>query len=198
MGLLLAKQRVYLRNIVMTNIPDEMISISPKATVPVLLLDDGSVIDESLDVMIWALNKSDPNYLLFDSESEMFYEMMGLINRNDSCFVQALNKYKAASRYHDIDEVYYREQCEVFISELEQRLTNHYYLMTDTPSLADYAILPFMRQFSRVDRKWYNKLHYPKLQGWLENHYQNPIFSKVMKKYPLWLDTKESIMFGRD
>jgi len=196
MGLLLAEQKVMLRDIVMTNIPGEMVAVSAKGTVPVLLFDDGSVIDESLDIMLWALKQSDPNNLLSDLEENTFSDMMDFIRRNDSEFVEALNKYKAASRYHDVDEVYCRQHCEVFINDLEQRLMKYDFLMGAMPCLADYAILPFIRQFSRVDRKWYLQAPYPKLQKWLDKHYQNPMFSKAMKKYPQWLDNKEPIVFG--
>lgn len=195
-GLLLAKQSVMLRDIVMINIPKEMFTASPKGEVPVLVLDDGSVIDESLDIMIWALNKNDPNNILFNHIPNSHQEMLGLISRSDHEFVAALKKYKAASRYHDSEEILCREQCEVFIAYLEELLTQHKYFMSNTESLADYAILPFIRQFSRVDRKWYLQAPYPKLRQWLEAHYQNSLFSKVMKKYPQWLETKESIIFG--
>jgi len=198
LGLLLAKQTVMLRDIVMKTIPDEMLAVSPKGTVPVLLLDDSTVIDESLDVMIWALNQSDPNNLLYSDKSNAYEEMLLLIKRNDTEFVETLNKYKAASRYHDSNEARCRQQCEPFIGYLEQCLTRHNYLMGDSPSLADYAILPFIRQFSRVDRQWYLQAPYPKLQQWLEKHYQNPLFSKAMAKYPQWLECKEDILFGSE
>lgn len=198
MGLLLAKQPIMLRDIVMKNIPSEMLAISPKGTVPVLLLNDSSVLDESLDIMVWALNQSDPNNLLYNHEPNAYQAMINLINRNDSEFVEVLNKYKAASRYHDVDEVSCRKQCEPFIVFLEQCLTKHEFLIGATSSLADYAILPFIRQFSRVDRKWYVQAPYPNLQRWLDRHYQNPLFSKAMTKYPQWLDTKESIIFGSE
>ena len=194
-GLLLAKQSVILRDIVMTNIPYEMLAASSKGEVPVLVLDDGSVIDESLDIMIWALKQSDSDNLLYLQQSNIYQEMISLIDRSDNEFVNALKKYKAASRYHDSEEIMCREQCEVFINDLEKRLTKHEFFMGDSASLADYAILPFIRQFSRVDRKWYLRAPYPKLRKWLERHYQNPIFSKAMKKYPQWLETKESILF---
>ena len=132
MGLLLADQKVMLRDIVMTNIPREMFAVSAKGTVPVLLFDDGSVIDESLDIMIWALKQSDPNNLLSDLEENIFFDMIDLIRRNDREFVEALNKYKAASRYHDVDEVCCRQHCELFISDLEQRLMKYNFLMGAT------------------------------------------------------------------
>ena len=194
-GLLQAKQPVILRDIVMKNIPKEMLDASPKGEVPVLVFEDSSVIDESLDIMIWALNQSDPNNLLFNQQPNTYQGMLDLINRNDNEFVDALKKYKAASRYHDSEEINCRQQCEPFIVYLEQRLAKHDYIFGDTASLADYAILPFIRQFSRVDRKWYLQAPYPNLRRWLERHYQNPMFSKAMKKYPQWLDKKESILF---
>ena len=197
-GLLQAKQPVMLRDIVMKNIPKEMLIASPKGEVPVLVFEDSSVIDESLDIMIWALKQSDPNNLLFNHQPNTFQNMLDLINRNDTEFVDALKKYKAASRYHDNAEISYRQDCEPFIADLEQCLTKHDYFFGATPSLADYAILPFIRQFSRVDRKWYLQAPYPNLQRWLERHYQNPLFSKAMKKYPQWLDTKKSILFGNE
>lgn len=197
-GILQAKQPVMLRDIVMKNIPKEMLDASPKGEVPVLVFEDSSVIDESLDIMIWALNQSDPGNLLFNQQPNTYQDMLDLINRNDNEFVDALKKYKAASRYHDSAEINCRQQCEPFISYLEQRLAKHDYIFGDSASLADYAILPFIRQFSRVDRKWYLQDPYPNLQHWLERHYQNPIFSKAMTKYPQWLDKEESILFGAE
>lgn len=194
-GLLQAKQPVILRDIVMKNIPKEMLDASPKGEVPVLVFEDSSVIDESLDIMIWALNQSDPSNLLFNHQTNTYQDMLDLINRNDNEFVDALKKYKAASRYHDSEEINCRQQCEPFIGYLEQCLTKHDYIFGNTVSLADYAILPFIRQFSRVDRKWYLQAPYPNLQRWLERHYQDPIFSKAMTKYPQWLENKESVLF---
>ncbi len=196
MGILLAQQVVLLRDIVMTNIPHEMFIASTKGEVPVLVIDNNSVIDESLDIMVWALNQNDPDNLLYSHQKNAFEYMLTLINRSDNEFVDALKQYKAASRYHDNAEIECRQQCEVFIGYLENCLEKHEYIFGNTPSLADYAILPFIRQFSRVDRKWYLQSPYPKLRAWLEKHYQNPLFSKAMKKYPQWLDIKEDIIFG--
>jgi len=195
LGLLLAKQPAMLRDVVTANLPTEMLAVSPKGTVPVLLLDDSSVIDESLDIMIWALNQNDPNNLLFNEQPNAFPAMLTLINRNDNEFVVSLEKYKVAARYHDIAEIYYRQQCELFIYHLEQRLTKQDFFMGNSPSLADYALLPFIRQFSRVDRRWYLKAPYPNLQRWLTTHYQNPLYSKAMTKYPRWLDNHEAFLF---
>ncbi|PSU34586.1 glutathione S-transferase [Photobacterium lutimaris] len=199
--LLLAQQPVMLRDVVTVNLPDDMLKASPKGTVPVLVCDDSSVIDESLDIMIWALKQSDPSNLLLSDRPNAHQIMMALINRNDAEFVVSLDKYKIASRYHHNDVVDYREQCVRFISDLEQRLTKHDYFMGNKPSLADYAILPFISQFSRVDRCSYLKsglnTPYPNLQRWLTAHYQNPLYSTAMTKFPLWLDSHEEFLFGR-
>ena len=195
LGLLLAQQSVILRDIVMTNIPDEMFAASAKGTVPVLVFENSKVIDESLDIMLWALTENDPANLLYSQNEAILSNMLALIERSDNEFVKALNKYKAASRYHDDNLDEYRQQCEPFIKHLEHCLTKHRFIMGEKASLADYAILPFIRQFSRVDKKWYLQSPYPKLRAWLERHYQNPVFSKVMKIYPQWLETKEEIIF---
>lgn len=166
MGLLLAKQTVTLRDVIMKDKPEEMLAASPKATVPVLVLNNGSVIDESLDIMLWALNKNDSFNLLYSHRPNMLAEMLALIQQNDNLFVDALKKYKAASRYHDIEKGTYREQCEEYIKLLEQRLKQHQYIMGDKPCLVDYAVLPFIRQFSRVERQWYLQAPYPSLQRW--------------------------------
>ena len=197
-GVLLAKQSVLLRDIVITNIPTEMFAASAKGEVPVLVLNDGSVIDESLDIMLWALNKSDPDNLLYSQQPKVIDEMLTLINRSDTEFVEALKKYKAASRYHDDSEISCRQQCKPFIEYIENSLTKHKYIFGETPSLADYAILPFIRQFSRVDRKWYLQSPYPKLRLWLERHYDNPLFSKAMKKHTQWLENKEPVLLGSE
>jgi len=197
-GLLLAKQSVWLRDIVMTNIPAEMLAVSAKGTVPVLVFNDSSVIDESIDIMLWALNKNDPDNLLYSHRANTYSTIIELIKQNDTEFVRVLNKYKAAARYHDVNEASCRQHCESFIGYLEDNLTQHKFLIGNNPSLADYAILPFIRQFSRVDRKWFVQAPYPNLRCWLEWHYQNSAFTKAMTKYPQWLDTNASILFGSE
>lgn len=196
MGLLLAKQPVMLREVVMNALPMEMLSASPKGTVPVLQFDDSSVIDESLNIMIWALHQNDPNNVLCHEQPDLFPIMLNLINRNDNEFTVSLEKYKAASRYHDIDEVHYRQQCEIFIFHIEQQLIKHHYLMGTRPSLADYALLPFIRQFSRVDRKWYLTAPYPNLKRWLIKQYENPLYSKSMRKDLPWIKNHHAYLFG--
>lgn len=199
-ALLLAKQTVYLRPIVMSNKPAEMLQASPKATVPVLIVkaDDDSiqVIDESLDIMVWALRQNDPLNLLYKESPENLTQMLELIEYSDTEFVSRLKKYKAASRYRDENLESIRKDCEPFLAELENRLTIHDYFMGDTLSLADYALLPFIRQFSRVERQWFHQTPYENLQEWLKHHYANPLYSKAMTKHPLWLNSGEEVLLA--
>ncbi|KAB2824770.1 glutathione S-transferase [Aliivibrio finisterrensis] len=196
LAILHAQQTVVLRDIDMNNKPEEMLSISPKGTVPVLLLGDGSVIDESLDVMVWALTQSDPNNLLYSHDETKFTQMLDVINQSDNEFVDALQKYRAASRYHDTNEVECRERCCEWLMTIEKALSQHAYIIGETPSLVDYAILPFIRQFSRVDKKWYAQAPLPYLRAWLVNHYNDPTFSKAMFTHPKWQKGSEKIIFG--
>ena len=196
LGILHAHQTVVLRDIDMKNKPEEMLLISPKGTVPVLQLSDGNIIDESIDVMVWALTQSDPNNLLYSHDKQKLPRMLELIHRSDHEFVHALQKYRAASRYHDSNEEECRDDCCEWLMEIERALTKHAYIMGETPSLVDYAILPFIRQFSRVDKKWYGQSPLPYLRSWLVNHYNDPTFSKAMFTHPKWKKGADDVMFG--
>ena len=196
LGILHAQQTVVLRDIDMKNKPEEMLSVSPKGTVPVLLLGDSTVIDESLDVMVWALNQSDPSNLLYSHDETKLTQMLVFIHQSDTEFVDALQKYRAASRYHDTNEVECRERCCEWLMTIELALSQHTYIMGETPSLVDYAILPFIRQFSRVDKKWYAQAPLPYLRAWLVNHYNDPTFSKAMFTHPKWHKGADEIIFG--
>lgn len=204
LGLFLAKQTVFLRAIVLKDKPPELLAASAKGTVPVLVINqqpeevdsEVMVIDESLDIMLWALNKHDPQNLLYRDTPEALPEILGLIRRNDQEFITALDKYKCAKRYHDEAQLFYRQQCELFITHLEQRLNNHDFFMGKTPSLADYAILPFIRRFAKVDRQWYLQSSYPNVQRWLKEQLQQPLFTKVMAKHPLWQGQQKECLFA--
>ena len=200
LAILLARQTVLLRPILMQNKPAEMLALSPKGTVPVLVLENESkkhVIDESLDIMLWALNQSDPENLLYSHDADALAEMLQIIHENDEQFKQVLEQYKRAKRFHGNDEEHCRLLCEPFIQRLEYRLTQNEFLMGATPSLLDYSLLPFIRQFSRVNRPLYLQGPYTHLQRWLNYHLQSRLFSRAMFKYPLWLDSHEECIFGQ-
>ena len=147
-----AKQTILLRDLVLSNKPSEMIAVSPKASVPVLVLANGSVIDESLAVMLWALQATDPDDLLHRQEEGALSEMLLLINKFDNDFKTCLEAYKCAKRYQEDNIAQCRAVCEQYIKQLEQRLTEHRFLMSDKESLADIALVPFIRQFARIER----------------------------------------------
>jgi len=200
LAILMSQQSVLIRAIVMKNKPAELLALSPKGTVPVLVLgtEPGTqVIDESLDIMLWALNLSDPDNLLYAEDAKALPEMLTIINDNDQQFKPNLERYKRAKRFHGDDEEACRLQCEPFIQSLEQRLSQHPFLMGSTPSLLDFALLPFLRQFSRVNRQHYRDGPYTHLQHWLKQHLQSQLFAKAMLQYPLWLETHEENSLGK-
>jgi glutathione S-transferase len=182
MAIVYASINFELREVSLANKPASMLAISPKGTVPILQLSDG-VIDESLEVIGWALEQSDPdNWLALDSQSEQ----QALIAENDNQFKQWLDKYKYWDRYPQQSQQDYRMNAEIFISTLEQRLENSLYLFGDKIRVADIAIFPFIRQFAFVDKPWFDQSNYPSVQRWLNQFLQSDLFNQVMQKHILW------------
>jgi glutathione S-transferase len=198
LAILLAQQRVQIRAITMKDKPSDMLQASPKGTVPVLIVDEDLVVDESLDIMLWALDRNDPENLLYKHDSTALPEMLKAIAENDTEFKPNLEKYKRAKRFHGDDLENCRLECEPFIQNLEQRLSQHEFLMGETPSLLDYALLPFIRQFSRVNKAEFAHDRYTNLRQWLRYHLQSRLFSRAMFKYPLWLDSYEICLLGEN
>ena len=192
-----AQQIVMLRDIVLSNKPAEMITASPKATVPVLVLANTKVVEESLAIMLWALNETDPDNLLQSHNEHELSAMLNLIKSFDHDFKVCLEQYKCAKRYRESNIIECRVECEQFMQTLEDRLNRNSFLISNTESLADIALLPFIRQFARVERQWYLQSPYPKVRQWLNNYLQSPMFTKVMAKYPLWLDDHQVVLFGK-
>jgi glutathione S-transferase len=191
-----ANQTVLLRDLVLSNKPAEMIAVSPKGTVPVLVLADETVIEESLDIMLWALRETDPNDLLYSQKDDDLSTMLSLINLFDTDFKTCLEQYKCAKRYQEDNVIECRAVCEQYIQQLEQRLEAHTFLISGKESLADIALIPFIRQFARIERQWYLQSPYPMLRQWLNRYLQSAIFTKVMAKHPLWVDEQKAILFG--
>lgn len=155
--------------------PAEMLALSPKGTVPVLVCADGRVIEQSLEIMRWALAQYDPdNWLGPDSAA--------LIEENDQVFKVNLDRYKYAIRYPEQPMEHYRTQGAVFLQRLEVLLEQTPYLAGDTLSLADIALAPFVRQFAHVDRDWFEQAPYPRLNTWLEQFLASELFTAVMAK----------------
>ncbi|MCY7389356.1 MAG: glutathione S-transferase [Burkholderiales bacterium] len=168
------------------NKPQEMLSLSPKGTVPVLQLADGRVIDESLDIMRWALSIHDPAGWM-NSDAESAAEAMLLIDENDGSFKRLLDRYKypgcgqPESLAHSREP--YRDEAGRFLRTLSSRLAKHKFLMSESMSLADAAIVPFVRQFAQVDRAWFDATYGGPLAAWLESLVRSPLFENVMQKH---------------
>ncbi|MUJ18836.1 glutathione S-transferase [Aliivibrio fischeri] len=188
LGIVQSNKTVHLREIILKNKPESMLQASPKGTVPVLINNKGKVIDESLDIMKWSLEGSE---LLLSATNEMFQ----LIRENDDIFKSWLDKYKYADRYPEYSEIYYREQGELFLNKLEQRLTTSPMLFSKQYSFADLAILPFIRQFAFVDIHWFRQSKYKNLQRWLFEFIESELFNSIMNKYPTWLDSHQEFIF---
>jgi len=158
--------------------PAQMLALSPKGTVPVLVLPDGRVIDESLDIMLWALRQRDPLGML-----QGFSDEAGeLIKRNDGEFKQALDRYKYPERYPEFSTSEYRVQGEVVLKDLNARLHRCNYLLGNNEGIADLALMPFIRQFAQVDRAWFDASSYIQLQIWLRGREESELFVGVMRK----------------
>ncbi|WP_433765684.1 glutathione S-transferase [Pseudomonas putida] len=161
--------------------PAEMLALSSKGTVPVLSVD-GRVIDESLDIMRWALAQNDPQDWLLKADPQGPERIAALIEENDQAFKVHLNRYKYAERYPEQPMEAYRAEGEVFLRKLDELLADRAYLLTDHPSLADVALMPFIRQFAHVDREWFAQTPYQRLQGWLQRFLESELFTSIMKK----------------
>jgi glutathione S-transferase len=177
---------VQLREVILSNKPKSMLAYSPKATVPVLVLPDQTVIDESRDVIHWALSINDPDNWLPDENALTMAEQ--LIDENDVSFKQTLDKYKYHVRHPQQSAEVYRAEGEVFLKTLDVRLHETKYLLNSKISMADVAIFPFVRQFAHVDKGWFDHTPYVKLQAWLEGFLQSDLFASVMRKHPVWED----------
>jgi glutathione S-transferase len=189
MALLNSGIKVELREVDINDMPDEAINISAKATVPILVLADGTFIDESWDIVKWALAQNDPDNWLgktAESSSEFLLDAEMLIETNDFSFKEDLDHYKYADRYPEKSEQEYRAACEEFIEELEEKLTDSQYLLGDDMTLADIGVFPFIRQFSQVDKDWFDQSSYPKVQRWLNEIIQSSLFQQVFQKHEIW------------
>jgi len=157
--------------------PAEMLALSPKGTVPVLCVG-GRVIEESLEIMQWALAQHDPDDWLLKGDPRV----LDLITENDQVFKHHLNRYKYAERYPEQPMEHYRAEGEVFLQTLEGLLAENDYLLAEQLSLADVALAPFVRQFAHVDREWFAGTPYRQLQAWLQRFLESPLFIAVMAK----------------
>ena len=186
MAIWASQLQVEIREVELKNKPSTMLEISPKGSVPVLQLPDGTVIEQSLEIMQWALGISDP--LQWLPAPKLMPLVDRLISANDTEFKKNLDRYKYPIRFPEAESTEARARGEVFLAELDALLTQHTYLVSDFLSIADIAIFPFVRQFSSVEPLWFQALSYKKLQGWLEGLVVTPCFEAVMRKYEPWVE----------
>lgn len=188
--------QVNLREIDLKNKPQEMLTCSAKGTVPILELANGTVIDESRDIMFWALEKHDPEQWLPIENTTSINLINSLLDDNDFVFKNWLDRYKYADRYPEQTAEHYRNQGEKFLTTLESRLSTHRFLVSDSLSISDIAIFPFIRQFAFVDSDWFEQSDYQYLQVWLNHFLQSTLFLSVMEKYPPWNKSAEPVIFS--
>ena len=194
LALFISNTKCELREVLLKAKPEQLIKISKKGTVPVLQLAPKKIIDESLDIMVWALKNHDPgNWLPKDTIT--MEDTLSLINNCDSEFKHNLDRYKYGPRFNVEDTSIHRGICETFIKDLNNRLHDHTYLMGDTASLADYAIVPFIRQFANTDGEWFYNTPYPLAHKWLDKLLASDLFLSIMTKYDPWHEGQTPIYF---
>lgn len=194
MGLFAAGIEVELREIVLRAKPAHMLDISPKGTVPVLQLTDGTVLEESLDIMLWALRQKDPEGWLGPDKGNLD-EMLTLIEEIDGSFKHHLDRYKYATRYEGADEMVHRSLALVALAPLVARLERTRNLFGERISLADIALFPFIRQFANTDRSWFDESVPDVVRMWLESHEQSELFASIFQKWPAWQEGDEATLF---
>jgi glutathione S-transferase len=176
---------VELREVVLKEMPASLLAVSPKGTVPVLVLPDGEVIEESRDIMVWALAQNDPDGWLSASTADIA-EINALLDENDDDFKAELDRYKYAVRHPEYPADHYRDLGTRFLEKLEGRLGRGDYLLGDHLSMADVGVFPFVRQFAHVDTVWFDVAPYPHVQRWLAGLLATDLFTGVMGKYRQW------------
>lgn len=191
--------QVQLREILLKNKPEHMLMLSPKGTVPVMQLPDGEVLEESQDIVFYALNNMAQKHMP-TSNDKQWLQSQQASTRNwlracDDEFKPWLDKFKYADRFPEHNEAWYREQACQFLNHLEHQLSSQTYLDGDKPSLSDWALMPFVRQFAGVDKHWWQSRPLPLLANWLQSLIDTPTFRQCMQKFPEYLETGETFEF---
>ncbi|MES0870621.1 glutathione S-transferase [Pseudovibrio sp. SCP19] len=198
LGLVASQTTVALREIVLRDKPAHMLEISPKGTVPVLLLNDGTVIEESLDIMLWALQQNDPQSWL-SPETGSLEEMLQLIEEMDGDFKRNLDRYKYSTRYEDTDPDEHYTLAIKELSKLSERLEKSAYLFGNRPALADQALFPFVRQFANADKERFEKEAPQSVKKWLLERIDQPDFKTVFgKKWKPWSPEDDLVLFPEE
>jgi glutathione S-transferase len=191
MALLHCGIKLELREVKLSDMPLALLALSPKATVPVLQLPEGRVIDESIDIMRWALSIADPSHWL-----EKSHISDQLIEDIDNNFKPLLDKYKYANRHVESSQLEHRENAEPFLKLLDHRLNQQLYLVDDQIRLADIAIFPFIRQFAGVEPNWFVRSNYSAVTRWLDMLIESNQFKTIMHKYAVWQECDPAVYLG--
>lgn len=171
----------------------EFLEISPKGTVPVLVLPDDKIIEESMDIIHWAISNNDP-YNLKLKNLEIYNKDMDLISIFDNEFKYHLDRYKYNSRYKGINKEEHKYKARDLLVNLNNSLKEKQWLNGENISISDISILPFIRQYRIADIKWFDeKLELPNINRWLDKFLNSKIFNNVMKKYKIWETTDQKI-----
>lgn len=194
LALAVSGQVCELREVVLRNKPQGLLQASPKATVPVLVLADGQVLEQSLDIMLWALRQRDPEGWLKPSHCSL-EDMLALIGECDGHFKQALDRCKYPNRHPESDTALARTQAVEWLLGLEARLAQRPFLFGNHAALADMAIAPFIRQFAGIDAVWWDSKPLPHLQTWLARWQASSLFESVMHKLPGWVEGTQGVPF---
>lgn len=189
-----------LREVVLRDKPAELLQASPKATVPVLIDAGGGVIDQSLDIMLWALRRNDPGQWLQPERADL-ETMLALIAEFDDGFKYQLDRYKYAGRHENAggaEALVHRAQAAVYLARLNAQLHTTCYLFGERAALADAALAPFVRQFAQTDSRWFAAQPWAPLQAWLSAFVNSALYGGVMLKYPKWESGTAGVSFPPD
>ena len=192
MGLRISGMQAVLREVKLADKPAALLEASPKGTVPVLQLPDGTVLEESLDIMRWALGQSDP-------EGWLASENAALLRLFDGDFKHHLDRYKYPNRYEeepDHGKVDHRGEALAILSDLDLLLARQPQIGGERRGFTDIALFPFIRQFANTDRDWFDAQPIPHVQAWLEGHLASDLFQSVMTKYDVWKPGDAQVLFG--
>jgi len=177
--------KIILRNVEMSNLPEQALAVSSHATVPSLVISDNEYWDESWDIVKWSAQQHDPDNWL-GQDNEYLNEAEMLVEINDHSFKEDLMKYKDPDSYPEHPLQYYRERGEEFLEELNEMLEEKDFLVAPHLTIADIAVFPFVRAFAMVDKDWFDEAPYPKLQKWLSGILEAEWFSESMQKHDVW------------
>jgi glutathione S-transferase len=194
LALLSSGIRCELREVVLRNKPPELLAASAKGTVPVLITPDGQVIDQSLEIMLWALRQNDPEHWL-PADVATFDAGLALLSRCDGDFKHHLDRYKYPQRYEGADKWASRAVAVSFVADLEARLTQNHYLFGSKLSMFDAGTAPFLRQFAHVDALWFAAQPWPHVQAWLAAFEATDAFKRVMSAVPPWVASVPATVF---